>query len=331
MKALALLSGGLDSTLAIRVILAQGLDVEAISFVTPFCLCSRKGCCGNEAKKAADKLDVKVSLFKIGAEFLERVKSPKYGYGKNLNPCIDCRILMHTKAKAYMKEAGASFVVTGEVLGQRPKSQHRAALKAIERDSGLEGLVLRPLSARVLPPSIPESAGWIDREKLLGISGRTRKPQIALAETYGLVDYPCPAGGCLLTDRVFSRRMRDLMTYSELTLGEIRLLKLGRHFRLTPAAKIVVGRNEQENTNLSELAMPGDIRFEPTEVPGPVGIGRGEFADGTVLTGASIVARYCDKIGADWVKISVRRLPDESGQSISAGSMDEKAVDTLRI
>lgn len=331
MKALALLSGGLDSTLAIRVILAQGLEVEAVSFITPFCLCNRRGGCGSEAKRVAARMDVKLSLFSIGAEFLERVKNPRHGYGKNLNPCIDCRILMHKKARAYMKDRGASFIITGEVLGQRPKSQHRAALRTIERESGLDGLVLRPLSAGLLPPSIPERAGWVDRKKLLNISGRSRKPQIALAEIYGLVDYPCPAGGCLLTDPGFCRRMRDLMTYSEITLDEIRFLKLGRHFRLTPKAKIVVGRNEEENAKLLELAAPVDVCFEPIGVVGPVGIGRGEFVDGTVLTGASIVARYCDKMANDWQKISVRKLPRGGEQLVSARPMDDKAIDTFRI
>jgi tRNA U34 2-thiouridine synthase MnmA/TrmU len=331
MKALALLSGGLDSTLAIKVILEHGIEVEAISFVTPFCLCSRGRGCGHAAASASNALGVELSVFDIGAEAIENVKQPKHGYGKNLNPCIDCRILMHRKAKAYMKECHASFIITGEVLGQRPKSQHRTALGTIERESGLEGLILRPLSAGLLPPTIPEKSGWVDRAKLLAISGRSRKPQIALAEQYGLADYPCPAGGCLLTDPEFSQRMRDLMTHSEVTLDEIRLLKVGRHFRLTRGAKIVVGRNEQENMRLTELATPSDLCYEPVDVPGPTAVGRGEFDGGTTEIGARIVARYCDKTADDCLRIAVRRLPDGDEQVITARPMDEKAIDALRI
>ena len=179
MKALALLSGGLDSTLAIRVILAQGVEVEALSFVTPFCLCGRGGGCGSEARKAADWMDVKLSVLNLGTEFIERIRNPKYGYGKNLNPCIDCRILMHRKARTHMKEIGASFVITGEVLGQRPKSQHRAALRIIEKESGLDGLVVRPLSAKLFPPTIPEREGWVDRAKLLSIAASCRSMSVS--------------------------------------------------------------------------------------------------------------------------------------------------------
>jgi tRNA U34 2-thiouridine synthase MnmA/TrmU len=331
MKALALLSGGLDSTLAIRVILTQGIEVEALSFTTPFCLCGRGGGCGSEARKAADWMDVKLRVLDLGPEFLECVKNPRYGYGKNVNPCIDCRILMHSRARTYMKEIGASFVITGEVLGQRPKSQHRSALRIIERESGLDGLILRPLSAKLFPPTIPEQEGWVDRAKLLSISGRSRKPQVSLAGEYGLVDYPCPAGGCLLTDPGFSRRMKDLMVHSDITLDEIRLLKVGRHFRLTPEAKLVVGRNEEENARLSRLAAPGDIRYEPAEVPGPVGIGRGELDGDAVETGASIVARYCDKTGNGPPAIIVRRLPNEQEDLLSTGPMDQDSIERLRI
>jgi tRNA U34 2-thiouridine synthase MnmA/TrmU len=331
MKALALLSGGLDSTLAIRVTLAQGVAVEAVSFFTPFCMCSRQGGCGNEARKAAGNLGVKLRVFDIGAEFIETVKSPRYGYGKNLNPCIDCRILMYVKARKHMKRVGASFVITGEVLGQRPKSQHRAALKIIEKESGLEGLVLRPLSARLLPPTVPERAGWIDRDELLAISGRSRKPQMALADQYGLVDYPCPAGGCLLTDAAFSRKMGDLMTHSDITLDDIRLLKLGRHFRLTPSAKIVVGRNEEENARLLGLAGADDITFDPADVVGPVGLGRGEFEEAGLQKAARIVARYCDGKAEDRVKLSALRMKDGKEQSIVVRPMDEEGIETLRI
>lgn len=331
MKALALLSGGLDSTLAIRVVLDQGIEVEAVNFFTPFCLCSRKSGCGYEAKKATDRLGVKLRIFNISIEYIEVIKAPRYGYGKNLNPCIDCRILMHRKAKEYMERIGASFVVTGEVLGQRPMSQHRAALKLIERESGLEGLILRPLSSKLLSPSIPEREGWIDRERLLEISGRSRKPQMTLATEYGIVDYPCPAGGCLLTDPGFARRMKDFMTHSEITLNDIELLKLGRHFRLMPQAKLVVGRNKEENARLLRLAKRDDICFGPVDVKGPIGIGRGNLNQEDIQKSVSIIARYCDGGMDGRVKITNRRLPDERINTISTKPMQNDEIQKFRI
>ncbi len=332
MKAVALLSGGLDSTLAIRVILDQGIELEAVNFFTPFCLCNRKsGCGGYEAKKVANRFGVRLKIFNIAAEYLEIIKSPKYGYGKNLNPCIDCRILMHKRAKEYMKEIGASFVITGEVLGQRPMSQHRKALKIIERESGLEGLVLRPLSAKLLPLSIPEKEGWVKRESLLEINGRSRKPQMALAESYKIGDYPCPAGGCLLTDPGFSRRMKDLMAHSEVTLNDIELLKVGRHFRLSEQAKVIVGRNKEENERLLRLAKRGDICFKPVEAKGPVGIGRGDFDRNAITLASQIMARYCDSLPDHKVKIVIEGYPTGSTGSIIIDRMNDADLQALRI
>ena len=331
MKALALLSGGLDSTLAIRVVLDQGIEVEAVNCFTPFCLCSRKGSCGREAKRAVDRFGIKLRIFNISTEYIEVIKSPRYGYGKNLNPCIDCRIMMHRKARELMEKIGASFIITGEVLGQRPMSQHRTALKIIERESGLEGLVLRPLSAKLLSPSIPEKEGWIDRERLLGISGRSRKPQMASAAKYGIVDYPCPAGGCLLTDSGFAGRMKDLMTHSEITLNDIELLKLGRHFRLMPQAKLVVGRNKEENERLLKLANRDDICFGPVDVKGPIGIGRGDFSQEDIQKCVSIIARYCDGENGDSVRISNRRLPDGRKDIILSKPMRDDEIQKFRI
>ncbi len=342
MKALALLSGGLDSTLAIRVVLDQGIEVEAVNCFTPFCLCSRKGSCGYEAKGATDRLGVKLRIFNISAEYIQLIKSPRYGYGQNLNPCIDCRILMHRKAKEYMKEIGASFVITGEVLGQRPMSQHRRALKIIERESGLEGLVLRPLSAKLLPPSMPEEEGWVDRERLLEISGRSRKPQMALAAKYGIVDYPCPAGGCLLTDPGFARRMKDLMAHSEITLNDIEILKLGRHFRLTPRGKLIVGRNKEENERLLRLAKGDDICFRPVDVKGPIGIGRGDFDQTAVTVASQIMARYSNGLPAekanplkdpisDGVKIAIEDYPSGKMVFIIVEGISDNQLKVFRI
>ena len=332
MKAIALLSGGLDSTLAIRVILEQDIEVEAVNFFTPFCQCSRKsGCGGYEAKKAADRFGVKLKIFNIFDEYLEMIKSPKFGYGKNLNPCIDCRILMHKKAKEYMKEKDASFIITGEVLGQRPMSQHKPALNIIDRESGLEGLVLRPLSAKLLPPTTPEKEGWVNREKLLEISGRSRKPQMSLAKTYEIGDYPCPAGGCLLTDPGFARRLKDLMKHCEITLGDIELLKVGRHFRLWAQAKAIIGRNKEENERLDALRKPGDIYFEPVEDKGPVGIGRGKFSQQNIVDTSGIIARYCDNHVNGKVKVASHTWPEGKKNLLQVKPWNDTELQKFRL
>lgn len=330
-KAVALLSGGLDSTLAIRVIQEQGVRVVALNFVSPFCLCNRKGGCRHEARRAALELGIEIKTLNVAEEFLEVVRNPVHGYGKNLNPCIDCRILMYRKAKDWMQQIGASFLITGEVLGQRPMSQHRTALRIIERESELEGWVLRPLSAQRLPITIPEREGKIDHSRLLDLSGRSRRPQMALAQAYGINDYPCPAGGCLLTDPGFARRMKDLLRYAQPTLNDIELLKVGRHFRLSPTARIVLGRNQEENQRLLMLARTSDICLEPSEDRGPTGVGRGDF-DQTLLWKASqIMARYCDSHANGEVKIMNRKLPQGATSSIIAKALNEIELQALRI
>src|SRR3990172_5077850 len=213
MKALALLSGGLDSTLAAKVILEQGIELEALNFLTVFCTCTNRGATCLASQKAVETLGIPLKVFNISEEYLEIVKHPKHGYGSNMNPCIDCRIFIMKKTKAYMEKSGASFIVTGEVLGERPMSQRRDAMRLIEKEAGLEGVILRPLSAKLLPVTVPEKEGWVNRETLLAFQGRSRKPQMKLADHYGIHDYPSPAGGCLLTDPGFARRMKDLMFY----------------------------------------------------------------------------------------------------------------------
>ncbi|MGB2661131.1 MAG: hypothetical protein WBB86_06095, partial [Candidatus Omnitrophota bacterium] len=213
MKAISLLSGGLDSILATKLIIEQGIEVEAVNFLTVFCNCTSRGKTCLAGKSAADQLGVELKVMEVSKDYFEIIKNPKYGYGRNINPCLDCRVFMFKKAHEYMKETGASFIVTGEVMGSRPMSQRREAMRIIERDSGLGGLLVRPLSAKLFEPSIPEKEGWVDREKFLEIQGRSRKPQIKMAADFGINDYPCPAGGCLLTDVGFARRMRDLMAH----------------------------------------------------------------------------------------------------------------------
>mgnify|MGYP001567020059 CR=1 FL=1 len=298
MKAIALVSGGLDSTLAAGIVKDLGLELIAFNNRSPFCLCNRKkadGSCSHEAGRVSQELGLKLIAINTSVEFLEIVKKPKHGYGSNMNPCLDCRILLFKKAKEAMEQEGASFVITGEVLGQRPMSQRLEAMKLIDRESGLEGLVVRPLSAKVLGLTIPEKMGWIDREKLLAISGRGRREQMDLATEMGINDYPCPSGGCLLTDPEFSRRLKDLMRHSELNLSDAQLLKIGRHFRLGPQVKLVLGRNESENNRLQALKQGNDFFLQPQDLAGPSGILRGETEGSSLLESASrILARYCD-------------------------------------
>ena len=310
-KAVGLLSGGLDSTLAAKLMLEQGIEVYAINFTSPFCTCTpKKAGCAAVVTAVKGLGGIPLKRVALGNEYLEMVQNPKHGYGSGMNPCIDCRIMKIRKAGRYMREIGASFVFTGEVLGQRPMSQHRQALQIIDRESGLEGVLVRPLSARLLPPSIPEQEGWIDREKLLEISGRSRKPQIALTAEYDITDYPCPAGGCLLTVSGFARRMKDLMAHSEMNFNEIGLLKVGRHFRFPPRAKLVVGRNKEENERLLTLAKKDDICFEPVEVKGPIGIARGDLTREDIQKSLSIIARYSDGAMNESIEITNRKLPD---------------------
>jgi len=332
MKAIALFSGGLDSTLAIKLILQQNIEVEAVHFSTPFCQRSRGSLDpGPKLKELAERLGVALKVLNITDQILQIVKHPQHGYGKNINPCLDCHILMCKKAGEYMKPSGASFIITGEVLGQRPMSQHRSALKVVEKESGLEGLILRPLSAKLLAETLPEKEGWVDRQRLLGISGRSRKPQMAKAVEFKIGAYPSPAGGCLLTDPGFTRRMKDLMEYNELNLEDIKLLKLGRHFRLSKEAKLVVGRNEEENNELAALRQAGDIYSYPVEDKGPIAVGRGEFSEQNSEDAAKIVARYCDNHANTKVKISSRIWPEGEAKLFEVKAADEAQLQRFRV
>lgn len=330
-KAIALLSGGLDSILATKLILEQGIEVEAVNFLTVFCTCTARGKTCLASKSAADKLGIKLRVFEVSKEYFEIIKNPKYGYGSNMNPCLDCRIFMFKKAGQYMKEQGASFLVTGEVLGERPMSQRKEAMRIIERDSGLEGLILRPLSAKLFSPTIPEKKGIVNRERLLAIQGRSRKPQIELAKCLEINDYPCPAGGCLLTDSGFTRRMRDLMEHkSDFTINDVQLLKLGRHFRLAPETKLIVGRNEEENNKLLNLAKEEDLWFQPLEIEGPVGIGKGLFDENRLYAASCIIARYSDN-NQEQLKVTYARILDASSNSILARPIEDELLESLRI
>jgi tRNA U34 2-thiouridine synthase MnmA/TrmU len=308
MKAIALLSGGLDSTLAARVLLEQGIELEALNFITVFCNCTHRDESCLASQKAVATLGIPLKVMNVSEEYLDVVKHPEHGYGSNMNPCIDCRIFMLKKAKAYMEERGASFIVTGEVLGQRPMSQRKEAMALIDRKAGLEGLILRPLSAHLLRMTIPEREGWVDRKKLLAIQGRSRKPQMKLAEAFGIRDYPCPAGGCLLTDPQFSKRMKDLLTYqADFGLNDVHLLKVGRHFRLSPQVKLVVGRNEEENQRIKTFAREDDGLLKVVHYPGPLTLVRGEAEEDRVEVAAALTARYSKAKDLERVEISFSR------------------------
>lgn len=287
-KALALYSGGLDSILAILLVKKQAIDVVALKFITGF-----TGTLKQQDIALSQKFHFEIKLIDIREKFLEIIKSPKYGYGKNLNPCIDCKILMLKEAKALMYEFGASFVVTGEVLGQRPMTQRKEVFKLMEKESSLEGLIVRPLSAKLLPPTKPQIEGLINIELFGDIYGRTRKPQLKLAEEFGIKQIPQPAGGCLLTDPSFCNRLSDLIKHDELTVEDIELLKLGRHFRVSEKCKVVVGRDRQENEKL--INNFEGIFIYPADLKGPVVLVRGICSEKEIDLAASITVYYCKK------------------------------------
>jgi len=292
-KAIGLLSGGLDSTLAVKLLIDQGIEVIAFNMITPFCTCTRKGC-KHEAGKVAKQFGVPVKIISVGEDYIEMIKHPKHGYGSNMNPCIDCRIFMFIKAKAYMEEVGARFIFTGEVLGQRPMSQHRRAMDLIEKEAGLQGLILRPLSAKLLSPTIPEEQQWVNREKLLDIQGRRRLSQIELAKKIGVKDYPCPGGGCRLTDPQFAQRFKEALDHEEDTLRDIQLLKYGRHVRLPSGAKVIIGRNEEENKILLQYMNPEDIALEVIGTGSPITLIKKYKGEDDLRQAAKLCIRYSD-------------------------------------
>jgi tRNA U34 2-thiouridine synthase MnmA/TrmU len=332
-RAIALLSGGLDSTLAISIMLDLGVEVEALNFTTIFCHCGSGGKavgCGSEAKRVSELLGVKLKVVNVTPEYLDVVKHPKHGRGSSMNPCIDCRIFMFKKAKAYMSETGADFIVTGEVLGQRPMSQHMRAIELIERESGLEGLVVRPLSAKLFSPSIPEREGLIDRERMLDIRGRSRKPQMRLAAEKGIADYACPAGGCLLTEKVFGKRLKDLLAHMpDAGVRDMTLLKYGRHFRLSDGSKMIVGRDKEENEHLEHLGR-GFAKYQAADGLGPVTLAPPGLPAETKLLVAAITARYSQ--GREQPSLVIRCIEDDREELLDvAPAWDEDALARWRI
>ncbi|HEY72428.1 MAG TPA: hypothetical protein G4N99_04075 [Thermoflexia bacterium] len=313
-KAVGLLSGGLDSILATRVLLEQGIEVAALHFRTSFSYVERDRALGREAgpsdvERAAAALGVELEIVDVFAEYVPLVLHPHYGYGSGMNPCVDCRIFLLRQAKSWMETHGYHFVFTGEVVGQRPKSQMRPTLRTVERESGLRGYLLRPLSAKLLDPTVPEQRGWVDRKKLLGIGGRGRKEQIALAEQFGISEYPQPSGGCCyLIDKAYSRRLRDLLAHEgeeALTNRRAQLLAVGRHLRLLDGRKIIIGRREQENDYLATCGVEGVLLTTPNH-PGPTTLMPGTPTREEIELAARITASYSDGKEEPAVPVEVR-------------------------
>jgi len=346
-KAIGLISGGLDSTLALALVRRQGIEVKAVNFYTGLCITEtqrRKGGRAdgtipqNEALRAAADLEVEVEYVDIsGKDYFEMLVHPRWGYGANANPCVDCRVFMMRRAREIMEAEGADFIFTGEVLGQRPKSQRRDTLRIIERESGLTGRLLRPLSAKLLEPTVAETEGLVDRARLEDISGRSRHRQMALAEELGIADWPQPAGGCCyLTDEAFARKFFDILDTREaagqaraLDKEDVILLSTGRHFRLSPRAKLVVGRTEIENLML-EHHVAGRARLEARDALGPIALVEGTPTWEERQLAARIVARYgkgkdLPQVAIKWREENVEEIYEVEPER------DESAIEALRI
>jgi len=287
-RALLLFSGGLDSILAVKVLEKQRIDVTALTFVSYFFD-------AGQAKKSARENKIKLRVEDISDEHFKIVKNPCFGWGVGMNPCIDCHLLMLKVAKKIAAKENFDLVATGEVLGQRPMSQNREALKLIERETGLVGKILRPLSAKVLPETKMEKGRLVSSEKLYGFSGRSRKGQMALAKKFGIKNYPSPAGGCILTDKEYSKKLRELIGKMKIVKdSDLKLLRLGRHF-WSGNAKIVLGRNHEENLKLKKLAEKGNILVEPKNFPGPTAILRGKIRKKEIEAAKEKILQYTKK------------------------------------
>ena len=338
-KAVALLSGGLDSTLAARIVQDQGVEVLGVHLFTGFCGLGRRrrvalpGEADDPrlrctAKDSADALEIPIEIIDVSGQYLPVVLDPKHGYGSHMNPCQDCRAYMLQRAHAYMAEIGADFIVTGEVVGQRPNSQKRHLLYQVERETGLTGLILRPLSAQLLRITVPEEKGWVNRDQLYAIGGRGRGKQIELAAHYGITEYPQPAGGCcLLVEEAFSRRLRDFLDHNPpeaVTLETVALLSTGRHLRLPDGTKVIVGRREGENNYLDQARQPDHWRLEAVGVGSPVVLVRGPLTPEQTQLAAAIVAGYSRAKQQPTVAVEV-----DSGQSIKEVTVAPLSRDRL--
>jgi tRNA U34 2-thiouridine synthase MnmA/TrmU len=303
-KAVGLFSGGLDSILATKLITEQGVTVVALHFRLPFGVPGREPT-EEKLSTLASLVGASLMILDAGEDYLQLVKSPKFGHTKHLAPCIDCIVFMLAKAKELAKEIKADFIFTGEVVGQRAVCQNKRTLKQIEKAAAVEGRLLRPLSAKLMEPTIPELTGLVRRERLLDLKGRNRRRQIRLAHEFGIFDYPIPGTGCMLLDKNFAARARDAAANEQLAFPDIELLKYGRHFRLDSGAKVVVGRNEAENKRIEELASESDVLCKPVGVMGPVVVLRAKkVTKKDTEIAARMCARYSDAQAGKAVKIN---------------------------
>jgi len=324
-RALSLLSGGLDSRLAVILLREQSVDVHGVVFDSPF-FDAEKG------KAAAEELGVPVHVIDFSGDIVALLKNPPHGFGACMNPCVDCHMRMLARTGELMEELGFDFVSTGEVLNQRPMSQNRQSLEIVAGQSGYGDLVLRPLSARLMPETRPEREGWVDRSRLLAIEGRSRRRQMELAERYGLSNYPTPAGGCLLTEPGFCKRLRDLKDHEGLNgVRSLNLLRFGRHFRLSDSVKMIVGRNEKDNAYLEGNAELYDLLIKVEGFPGPTGLLPLVAGQDSITLGAAICARYSDAPKDRQVEVEVRIRSARGIQKIRVVPAEPASVDQLRI
>lgn len=309
-RAVALYSGGLDSTLAVRILQEQGFEVEALNIRTTF------SCCKSPAAQLAAELGVRLTVLSVADDYVNVIRDPSHGYGKAMNPCVDCRIYMAAMARKFMEEVDACVVITGEILGQRPMSQKRPDLAVIEKRSGLEGRLLRPLSAKLLPPTIPEREGWIDREKLYGFSGRGRSPLVDLAKRLGVRWIPQPSTGCSLTEITFAPRVRDLLqSQPDAKRRDFELLNVGRHIRIDGQTKAIVGRREEENAWLELFfereKSDGLILVSPQNFIGPTALVIGPSAESSVELAGGLLLRFTRRFDPAHAEVRMRK-PDGS-------------------
>ena len=303
-RAVALLSGGLDSILVIRILQEQGVEVEALNFRTIFT------CCQDDAGKAARDLDVPLTVISQDDDYLDLLRKPQHGYGRGANPCVDCRIYMFQRAAHFMRQVDAQFVVSGEVLGQRPNSQMRLHLELIARRSGLDGRLLRPLSAKLLPPTWPETEGLVDRERLYGFHGRSRKELFALAKQFGVTEIPQPSNGCALTETLFSLKVFDLMDNDpQAQRWDFELLKAGRHVRLDARTKIVLGRDQADNEKIDYLYRQQESRatmlLRAHGFPGPTALLTGPADTAAIDFAIGVLLRYSKNYDVDGAAVIV--------------------------
>jgi tRNA-specific 2-thiouridylase len=329
--ALSVISGGLDSILATRVVVEEGVDVTAVHFATPFF----GKLPGTEADafraRLKDRYGIDAIVADVGERYIEMLSRPQYGYGRNFNPCVDCKILLFSVAREMMEGLGASFLVTGEVLGQRPMSQRRDTLNVIERDSRTVGILLRPLSAKLLRPTVAEERGWVNRDNLFAFSGRSRKPQIELAARLGITGYPAPAGGCCLTDPIQAQRIRRLYQMKGRPgPREVRLVQIGRPFHLGGGVILSVGRNQGENELIEQLAENGDLFVKTVDIPGPLGLILGTPGETETARAMAIVAHYSKGRHDARVRVGVGHEPHSYGRVLEVVPAGEDDISDMK-